>query len=143
MSIFATIYNASGASETREILFDDGGDSEQLLTVNDTGKLEAYYIRTIAFPNRVRLFYAIGADASEQSPVMLEHAMECVVYARSERVAEYFRNDAEMRANGYHRCPDGIYRQTPSNGMFDGVCNVCEYHNYLSEASDNNSTETR
>lgn len=31
-----------------------------------------------------------------------------------------------MRAEGYHQCPDGIWRRTPSNGMFDGLCGVCE-----------------
>lgn len=33
-----------------------------------------------------------------------------------------------MRGEGYHQCPDGVWRQTPSNGMFDGLCGVCEYH---------------
>ena len=34
--------------------------------------------------------------------------------------------ETEMRASGYHRCPDGMWRQTPSNGMFDGLCGACE-----------------
>jgi len=39
----------------------------------------------------------------------------------------------EMRANGYHMCPDKVWRQTPSNGMFDGLCNHCEYASYEEE----------
>lgn len=41
-----------------------------------------------------------------------------------------------MIAEGYHRCPDGVYRRTPSNGMFDGLCGVCEDHNYCEDEPD-------
>lgn len=34
-----------------------------------------------------------------------------------------------MRDAGYHQCPDGKWRRTPSNGMFDGLCGVCETYN--------------
>ncbi len=34
--------------------------------------------------------------------------------------------ETALRAEGYHRCPDGTWRQTPSNGSFDGLCNTCE-----------------
>jgi len=40
---------------------------------------------------------------------------------------------AEMRASGYHMCPDKVWRRTPSNGMFDGLCNHCEYASYEEE----------
>jgi len=38
--------------------------------------------------------------------------------------------DDQTQAEGYHRCPDNMWRRTPSNGMFDGLCNVCESYIY-------------
>lgn len=37
-----------------------------------------------------------------------------------------FEEERALRAEGYHRCPDGTWRRTPGNGMFDGICGVCE-----------------
>lgn len=90
MSITTAITKLDGTQETRAIQFENGGDSETLYYYNERAeRIERYWIRTIAFPNRVALFYIIDESGDEQSPVMLEHAMNCVVDARNARLAEH------------------------------------------------------
>jgi len=62
---------------------------------------------------------AKAADWAKRLNVVLR------VYPKPERTV-----DDQLIKEGYHRCPDNMWRRVPSNGMFDGVCNVCEHYIY-------------